>query len=638
MTIFGMHVLDVIVVVWVLAVVFGVAFAFRSRASQSFDDFFLSGRRLSWWMLGTSMVATTFAADTPLAITGLVHSHGIAGNWLWWSLLFGATATVWFFSDNWRRARITSDIELCAVRYGGFAGSVLRGFRAGYMSFIYVGIILGWVFEAMATVLRVSLDLPAEMQQTVLLVLAALALAYTLLSGLWGVVATDFLQFVLAMGGSIVLAIFAWSDFGGATGLQERLVGRFGAEGADKLLSFFPTDLESFAGLGLGWMVWVLAVQWWAVVYPGSEPGGGSFVVQRMLAARSVRDARRGTMLYVVAHYAMRPWPWIIVALWTVVALDVGGAGQLTVNEAYPAAMKQLLPAGLFGLLLASFFAAFMSTVDTLLTLAGSYLINDLYRPFVARKRSEKHYLAASRVAIVLVLLAGLFVSDRLGETKSGIADAWRILLALGAGSGLVLALRWYWWRISAWSEIVAMIAAFGAAFTFDPALRQLLGSPEWMPESWLILATGDDPAGDSASRMFAIVGVATAVWLTATFLAPRTRSDRLDAFYRRVRPSGLWAPVAARCPDVVVEPRLGAAMMSWIFSTLLVLSCLFAIGTALFHEPWAWIGWAGLACFCALVLWGNERPREDDDEDDDEADDTDGGGAPEPSLSESIL
>lgn len=299
-----LHSFDIVVVAWVLLVVLLVALAFGRRASGDVDDFFLSGRKLSWWMLGTSMVATTFAADTPLAVTGLVHKNGIGGNWLWWCFVFGTTATVWFFADNWRRARITSDIELCDLRYGGVAGNALRAVRSVYMSFVYVGIILGWVFDAMATVLRVALDLDAASQQWVLLALSALALIYTLVSGLWGVVATDMLQFVLAMGASVVLALFAWSDFGGSSGLRAMLTDSFGADGADKVLSFVPRDIGDFASLGVGWMIWIFAFQWWAVVYPGSEPGGGSFVAQRILAARDVCDARRGTLLYAIAHYA----------------------------------------------------------------------------------------------------------------------------------------------------------------------------------------------------------------------------------------------------------------------------------------------------------------------------------------------
>ena len=613
-----MHVLDWVVVVWVLLVVFGVAFAFRERASKSFDAFFLSGRSLPWWLLGTSMVATTFASDTPLAVTGLVGKNGIAGNWVWWSLLLGTTFTVYFFAGPWRRAAVTSDVELVELRYGSGAGSFLRGFRALYMSFLYVGIILGWVVGAMSMVLRVALDLEPGSELWLIGVLSLLAVAYTLLAGLWGVVATDLLQFVLAMGGSIALAVLAWSRIGGTAGMNERLVAKVGSEKATQMLAFWPSEANGWGGIGAAMFAFFVGVQWWATVYPGSEPGGGSFVAQRMLAARAPRDARLGTLLYAIAHFALRPWPWILVALYAVVvhipAGLEGDALDKALKEAYPKAMIELLPAGLFGLLVASFFAAFMSTVDTLLTLAGSYLVNDLYRPFIAPGRDDKHYLAVSRVAIVVVMVVGASIGIALGD--KGIDSAWKILIALGAGSGVVLIARWYWWRINAWSEIAAMLAAFVAACLIDPNLQDVLGiSDPNTTESalpWFVVYGENASRADSPERLYKIIGTTTVVWVVATLLTKPVPRERLVAFYRRVRPSGAWGPVAAECPDTPRASSLVRDAASWIVSTLMIFAFLFAFGSLILGTWTETLLLAGTGVASAVMLWLLDRGRVD--------------------------
>ncbi len=598
----GFTVFDWIVVGWVLLVVFGVAFFFRGRASESFDEFVLSGRSLPWWLLGTSMIATSFASDTPLAVTGLVAKNGVAGNWIWWALLVGSTFTVYLFAGPWRRSGLTTDLELAQLRYGGFPGEVLRAFRALYMSFLYVGLILGWVISAMVTVLGVALNLGPESSTQLTWCLCGIALVYTLSSGLWGVVATDLLQFVLMIGGSVVLAIFAWHDAASAGGISVMLSQTYGSERAGQMLSFLPTSSTGWAGMGAMVFGYYLTVQWWASVYPGSEPGGGSYVAQRMLAARSERDARLGTLLYTVVHFAIRPWPWIVVALWAVAKYRP--TGDAAIRESYARAMVDLLPPGLFGMMIAGFFAAFMSTVDTLLTLAGSYLVNDLYRPFLARRRSDRHYVGASRVAIVLVLVAGVVVAQELGRTQTGIDDAWRILIAFGSGSGLVLILRWYWWRISAFSEIAAMIAAFYFATCLDPNTRELVQRLLHVPDAVLVLPP--DPV--EVTRLLGIVGLTTASWLIVTFVTPAVRADRLDAFYRRVRPAGAWGRVAARCPDVRPSDSLGADIILWLLATAFSYCVLFAVGKLLFGETAIAVSLGAFAGALGLLLWGGER------------------------------
>ena len=440
------------------------------------------------------MVATTFAADTPLAVTELVARYGVAGNWLWWNMVMSGILTVFFFARLWRRAGVITDVELTELRYGGRPAALLRGFRAAYLALPVNVLVMGWVNLAMVTILGTVLDIN---EFTALAVCFAITALYATLAGLLGVVWTDFLQFWLAIGGAVLLAVFAVSGVGGMAALQERVAEPFGS--TEAALAFLP-------GTGAAWMPAItfatfLGVNWWASWYPGAEPGGGGYVAQRIFAARTERDGLLATLWCNIAHYAVRPWPWILVALATTVLY----LGLDDPKQGYVLAMIDLLPPGLFGLMMAGFVAAYMSTMSTQLNWGASYIVNDIYVRFVRPDADERRLVLMGRLSTVVLMVASLVVTSFM----TSIEAAWRLLLALGAGTGSVLILRWYWWRINAWSEISAMVASLVISLVlwFGPAL---------------------DPADltEWAHITLATVGGSTLVWVVVTFLTP-TRASR---------------------------------------------------------------------------------------------------------------
>ena len=454
--------IDWLVVAAYFAVNLAVGLYYRKRASKSVDEFFAGGRNVSWWLAGTSLVATTFAADTPLAVTGLVASHGIAGNWLWWNMLLGAMLTVFFFARLWRRAGVLTDVELAELRYSGPPAAFLRGFRALYLGLPINCIILGWVNLAMVKILTVifpGLAFPAigitdskVAALLVVFVIMSLTASISILSGLWGVLVTDLIQFVLKMGMVIVLAFFAVRAAGGMDGLREGLTKLDAERGGGSVLSFVPD-------IGSAWMPLLtffvyIAVTWWATWYPGAEPGGGGYVAQRMFSAKDERHSLLATLWFAVAHYALRPWPWILAALASLVLYPTlkdkeTGYIQLIVDP-------NVFPPALRGLMVAAFAAAYMSTVATQLNWGASYLINDVYKRFWVKQAGERHYIAASRVATVILMVASILVT----YFQTSVSEAWKLLLAIGAGTGSVQILRWFWWRLNAWSEVSAMAAS----------------------------------------------------------------------------------------------------------------------------------------------------------------------------------
>jgi len=544
---------SIIVAYFVVAAAIGLAVARRAQGSTS--DYFLSGRSLPWWLAGTSMVATTFAADTPLAVTELVARHGVAGNWLWWSMVMSGILTVFFYARLWRRAGVLTDVEFAEIRYGGKPAAFLRGFRAAYLAIPINLIIMGWVNLAMMEIAGTALGVSPV---TALLICFFLAAGYSLLSGLWGVVLTDFLQFGLAMAGSIVLAVFAVRAVGGIDGMELGLAEVFGS--ADAALSLFPAQ-------GAIWMPMItftvyLGMNWWASWYPGAEPGGGGYVAQRIFAARTERDGLLATLWFNIAHYAVRPWPWILVAL----ASTILYPGLENPREGYVRAILDLLPSGLTGLVLAGLAAAYMSTISTQLNWGASYLVNDLWGRFIRPQASQKELVRASRLATLVLMVASLVVTTFL----TSIEGAWRFLLAIGAGTGLVLILRWYWWRINAWTEISAMIASlvisvtlwFGAGLDPDDPIQ-------W---AWIMMAT---------------VAGSTLVWVAVTYLT-RPEDDRiLDAFYRRVRPGGRgWRTVAVRT-GFGEEGMDGGPLnwTNWLAGVVSVYATLFGVGRLIFGD-----------------------------------------------------
>ncbi len=504
---------------WIFVLVYfmlalGIGLYFSKRARGDIIEYFTSGRSLPWWLAGTSMVATTFAADTPLAVTELVAQHGIAGNWLWWNMLMSGMLTVFLFARLWRRAEFITDVEFTELRYSGRPAAILRGFRAIYLAIPINLIVLGWVTLAMVKILELSVGVNKWIAVGICVLVT---LAYSGLSGLWGVVVTDFLQFFIAIIGSFALAFFAIDAVGGVAGLKEGLVRIYGAE--HDILNFVPE-------IGSVWMpvsafLVYLAVNWWAAWYPGAEPGGGGYIAQRMFAAKDERHSFLATLWFNIAHYALRPWPWIMVALASLILYpDIEDK-----QTGYILVMLDHLPVGFKGLLLASFAAAFMSTVSTQLNWGSSYLINDFYKRFIRTDASPQHYVKVARLATVGLVLAGALVTSQMDT----IAAAWKFLLALGAGTGAVYILRWFWWRINAWSEISAMVASFIVAIF----LQSVLG-----------MDTAD--AGVFAKVMLITVGISTVVWLTTTFITKPENEETLLNFYRKIRPGGnLWGPIA---------------------------------------------------------------------------------------------
>ncbi|HEV8454643.1 MAG TPA: sodium:solute symporter family protein, partial [Gemmatimonadales bacterium] len=423
-----------------------IGLAYTRKASRSLTDYFVSGRALPWWLAGTSMVATTFAADTPLAVSGFVAKYGVAGNWLWWNGAFSSVLTVFFFSRLWRRAGVLTDVEFAELRYGGRPAAVLRGFRALYLALPINLIIMGWVTRAMVTILQVTLNVNPWYAAILLFAVTAL---YSVFSGLWGVIVTDAFQFAVAMGGTIFLAVLAVKSVGGLDVVVEKAAAHFGS--TDAAFGVLP-PLDQ-AWLPLSTLLIFLCVQWWAAWYPGQEPGGGGYVVQRILSAKDERHGLLATLWFTIAHYALRPWPWILVGFVGLIRYP----GLANPEEGYVRVMVDVLPSPFKGLLLAAFAAAYMSTISTHLNWGASYLVNDVYLRFLKPDASPRAQVFASRTATAVLMVCSLVVMSFLSSVEQG----WKLLIGLGAGTGLVFILRWYWWRVNAWSEISAMAASF---------------------------------------------------------------------------------------------------------------------------------------------------------------------------------
>ncbi|HMG00766.1 MAG TPA: sodium:solute symporter family protein [Gemmatimonadaceae bacterium] len=556
----------------------GIGLYFTKRGGESLNEYFLSGRQVTWWLAGASMVATTFAADTPLVVTGFVYDHGVAGNWIWWNMLMSGMLTVFFFARLWRRAHVMTDVEFAEIRYSGRPAAALRGFRALYLAIPINLIILGWVTKAMIKILTISLGLhnvtllgfnvPGEVVAVGICFI--ITVAYSAGAGMWAVLWTDLVQFVIKMSAVIVLAVYAVRAVGGMGKLKDGLATHFGS--ANAALSVLPVKVTSSGIEAYTWMPLLalgvfLSVQWWAAWYPGAEPGGGGYVAQRIFSAKTERDGVLATLFFNVAHYAIRPWPWIITGLCTILLYPSGIQCAACVpndhEAAYVQAFVDLLPTPWRGFMMAGFAAAYMSTVGTQLNWGASYLVNDFYKRFLNRTATEKHYVTISRWATVFLFLLSAIVTHFIGT----VGGAWVFLLALGSGTGLVLILRWYWWRINAWSEISAMIASFVVSTAATLFLKNRFAA--------------DDTLRLNATVMLVTVAVSTVVWLGVTF-ATKPEPDRvLEAFYRRVRPGGPgWAAVSTKIGFGRESIPGGAlAWTNWIAGIVAVYSTLFGIG-----------------------------------------------------------
>lgn len=541
-----------------------VALYLRKRATQSVSDFFVSGRNVTWWLAGTSMVATTFAADTPLVVTGLVARNGIAGNWIWWSMVFSGMLTVFFFAKLWRRAGVLTDVEFAEIRYSGKPATFLRGFRALYLGLPINLIIMGWVNLAIVKIMMLVLGVSKVEALFIAIVIMFITAGISTLSGLWGVLWTDLFQFVLKMGMVILLAVFAVGASGGMGPLIAQLHAVDQTRGAQgSVLSLVP-DLDS------AWMPMItffvfIAVNWWASWYPGAEPGGGGYVAQRIFSAKNEKHSLLATLWFNIAHYALRPWPWILVGLVAVVRYQHDASFQADPESGYVRILITDLPAYLRGLMLAAFAAAYMSTIGTQLNWGASYLVNDVYRRFIERTRSERHYVLVSQGVTMLLMVASAVITFYMDS----IANAWRFLMAIGAGTGLVYILRWFWWRINAWSEISAMIAAFVVSMTLQFGFNLREDQPREF--AYLLLIT---------------VSTTTAVWLAVTHLTNPEPREVLLSFYRKVRPNAtMWKPIAAEATDIVPQKDGFFNLVNWLSGVVMIYAFLFGAGKVILGD-----------------------------------------------------
>ena len=556
-----LSVIDWVIIGGYLVIALGVATFYIRRASRGTTEFFLSGRSLPWWMLGTSMVATTFSTDTPNLVTNLVREKGVANNWVWWAFLLTGMMTVFFYARLWRRSKVLTDLEFYEIRYSGRSAAFVRGFRAIYLGFFFNCVIMATVTLAAAKIANVLFGL--SRLETVLFC-SFFTILFSVMSGLWGVVVTDFIQFLMAITGAIAAAYYSLHHpaVGGLKGLVSQL--------DPQTLNILP-DFNQW-GLTLCVLIIPLTIQWWSVWYPGAEPGGGSYIAQRMLAAKDEKHAMTATLWFNVAHYGLRPWPWILVALASLLvypnldsiqqAFPHVSPGLIGHDMAYPAMLK-FLPAGLLGLMVASLLAAYISTMDTHLNWGASYLVHDLYRRFIKPKASEKHYVLVSRLVTVgLMILAAALMF--LLETAR---ESFELLLSIGAGTGLIYLLRWFWWRINAWSEISAMASSFLIAFGLFIAQKKGVAIPNHLS---LVIS----------------VGITTLFWLTITLLTKPTDEKKLLSFYQLVRPMGKgWHKIREKAQLPPSPDSLPQALFGWVLGCVLVYSALFSLGNFLYGQ-----------------------------------------------------
>ncbi len=555
---------------------------FARRAGKNTEEYFLGGRKLPWWLAGLSMVATTFAADTPLAVTELVATKGIAGNWLWWNMAIGGMLTVFFFARQWRRAGILTDLELIELRYSGKPAAFLRGFRSLYLGLFMNIVIMGWVNVAMASILIGMFGIPAGEVFWYILGAMAITAVYSSLSGLWGVAVTDAVQFVIAMAGCVLLAVLVVQspEIGGVAGLALKLPA--------ESLALFPRVGDAVSGatgilsLSAGAFVAYIGVQWWASWYPGAEPGGGGYVAQRMMSTKDERHAVFSVLFFQIAHYCLRPWPWILVGLASIVLYP-----ELSVADkklGYIHAMRDFLPSGLRGLLVSAFFAAYMSTIATHLNWGTSYIVHDFWRRFVARDKGERHYVLVSRVTTLVIMVFAALLT----LVIDSISSAWQFIIECGAGLGLVLILRWYWWRVNAWSEIVATITpiiVYGAIVLHNAVVPD--GRDILFPTS-----------------LFIIVAVTTASWLLATLISAPTDAGVLRAFVERVRPCGWWGDVSGSERPAGTRCAMAMKVLGWLLGIALIYSVLFLTGALFFGKGTEALLWGAVILVSAPALW----------------------------------
>jgi solute:Na+ symporter, SSS family len=581
---------DWLAIAAIFVISFGIGIYSSRRSGKSFNEYFLAGNQMSWWLLGISMVATTFSADTPNLVADIVRTNGVSGNWVWWAFLLTGLLTTFVYAKLWKRSRVLTDLEFYELRYSGKSAAFLRGFRALYLGVVFNCLVMAVV---MLSAIKLGGCLIGVSPITAVLVAGSITVVYTMYGGLRGVILTDCFQFIVAMFGSIVAAVVLCNlpEVGGLSKLltHERVVGK---------LSLLPDLTNPDAVISL--FVMPLVVLWWSSWYPGAEPGGGGYIAQRMLGAKNEEHATMATLLFTIAHYALRPWPWIVVALASLIifpdlqsmqTIFPGVDESILHNDlAYPA-MLTLLPSGLLGVVIASLVCAFMSTMSTHLNWGSSYVTHDFYRRFVNPDATEDQLVRVGRWSTAGLML----IASALSLTLSSALEAFNIILQIGAGTGLIFILRWFWWRINAHTEIAGMVASFLVALFFQ-VMYPLLNLPELA--SWQKLLVG--------------VGVTTLAWMLIAIWTPATDEQTLEDFYRRVHPSGPgWRPVRNRLAAKGISVRTSTALPSefaaMVATAFLVYGILFGVGYYLYSQLFeATIGFilAGVATFILFALW----------------------------------
>ncbi|MGV3709103.1 MAG: sodium:solute symporter family protein [Gemmatimonas sp.] len=582
--------IDLVIIALSILVSFLPALFYYKRAGANTTEFFTSGRAAPWWLVGVSMVATTFSTDTPNFVTDIVRQKGVSQNWMWWSFLLTGMLTVFFFARLWRRSEVVTDLEFYERRYSGQAATFVRGFRAIYLGLFFNCIIMGTVNLAAVKIANVVVGWP---EWQTLLVCSIMTIFFASVSGLWGVLVTDSLQFVITMSGTFVLAYFALQhpDVGGLTGLFSKV--------DPKLLNVMPDFSDWSTALAI--FIIPITVQWWSVWYPGAEPGGGSYIAQRMLASKTENDALGGTLLFNVMHYALRPWPWIIVALCSTIvypnletiasAFPYADPKLIGNDIAYPA-MLVLLPAGALGFLLAGMLASYRSTIETHLNWGTSYLVHDFYRRFVKSNASEKHYVLAGRVTTALLMVIAALLTMVLDTA----AESFNLILKIGAGTGLIYLLRWFWWRINAWSEVAAMASSFIVSIGF------------------FIYGKQGHVVPDHISLILTVL-ISTVCWVTVTYMTAPTDEATLVDFYKRVRPAGPgWEKIRDKAGLGPSPDSMSVAVGGWVLGCVFVYSALFGTGSLLYGNQSIGLVWfavfavSGFGLFRILNL-GRQAP-----------------------------
>lgn len=551
--------LDWVIVLISIALSFVPAILLMRRAGSSTTEFFTSGRAAPWWLIGGSMVATTFSTDTPNLVTNLVREHGVANNWVWWAFLLTGMSTVFFYARMWRRSGVLTDLEFYEIRYSGKPAAMVRAFRAVYLGLFFNIVIMSTVNLAAAKIANVLLGWP--MWQT-LGACAIINVAFASIAGLWGVLITDVFQFVIAMTASVAAAYYALAQpqVGGLHGLITQI--------PPSTLQLLP-DFNDWS-LTLSVLILPLTISWWSVWYPGSEPGGGSYIAQRILASKSEKDALGGTLFFNLAHYSLRPWPWIIVALSSMLVFptldDIARAfpyldRHLIGHDTAYSAMLTFLPHGMLGVMVSGLLAAYVSTISTHLNWGTSYLVHDLYRRFIKTDADERHYVMMGRLVTALLMLLAGGMTFLLESARA----SFDLLLSIGAGSGLLYLLRWYWWRINAWSEITAMIVSFVVSVGFFIAGKSgVVFSPN--------------------TPLLVTVFATTFAWVAATLLTAPEDDGTLVRFYTLVRPAGsMWGPIPAKAQVGASPDSIASQLLGWVLGCVFIYATLFGTGSALY-------------------------------------------------------